>query len=73
MSRIAVPPVVLALTMLLSIAAVVLILRDLYKREFTSPNSKLTWLLVMMLTGGIGMVIYVFRYALHPRATAVNA
>lgn len=68
-----VPPFLLALTMLLSIAAVVLIFRDLYKRRFPNPNSKLTWLLVMVFTGGIGMVVYVLRHALHARASAVNA
>jgi hypothetical protein len=67
-----VPPMGLTLTMVLSIAAVVLILRDLYRREFPNPNSKLTWLLIMAFTGGIGMLIYVFRHAVHPRSKVLN-
>jgi hypothetical protein len=68
-----VPRFGLALTMLLSIAAVVLIVRDLYKREFPNPNAKLTWLLIMAFTGGFGMLVYVFRHAVHPRTKALNA
>jgi hypothetical protein len=56
-----------ALTVLLSLAAVVLIFRDLYEREFPNPNSKLTWMLIMVLTGGIGMVVYALRHAVRPR------
>lgn len=59
-------------TFLLSICAMVLILRDLYKRQFENPNSKLTWLLIMMFTGGIGLVIYIFRHAVKPRGN-INA
>lgn len=58
---------------LLSLCMVVLVLRDLYKRSFTNPNAKLTWLLVLMLTGGIGFFFYVFRHAFKPRGAAVDA
>ena len=61
------PRWMLALTMLLSLAAIVLIFRDLYKREFPNPNSKLTWVLIMAFTGGIGIVVYALRHALRPR------
>ncbi|WP_116812422.1 PLDc N-terminal domain-containing protein [Steroidobacter cummioxidans] len=67
------PRSALALTLLLSIAAIVLLLRDLYKREFPNPNSKLTWLLVMAFTGGIGILIYAFRHAVHPRTKLAHA
>ena len=62
-----------AATFLLSACTLALILQDLYKRKFDNPNSKLTWLLVILLTGGIGLAIYVFRYAVKPRGAAVNA
>jgi hypothetical protein len=68
-----VPRLALALTMVLSLAAVVLLFRDLYKREFPTPNSKLTWLLVMAFTGGIGLLIYAFRHAVRPRTKVANA
>lgn len=68
-----VPRSALAFTMLLSAAAVVLLFRDLYKREFPNPNSKLTWLLVMAFTGGIGILIYAFRHAVRPRTKVAHA
>jgi len=52
-----------------SFAAVVLLIRDLYKRPFKSPNAKLTWLLAMFLTGGIGIVLYAFVHAFKSRET----
>ena len=61
------PGWMLALTMLLSLAAVALIFRDLYKRPFPNPNAKLTWVLIMAFTGGIGIVIYALRHAVRPR------
>jgi len=51
----------------LNFAALVLTIRDLYKRPFPDPNQKLTWLLLILCTGGIGWLIYVFRYAIKPR------
>ena len=54
--------------MTLNLIALVLTIRDLYLRTFPSPNTKMTWLLLILLTGGIGWIVYVFRYALKPRA-----
>src|SRR4051794_34673009 len=68
-----VPPAGLAITMLLSVAAVVLIFRDLYKREFKNPHSKITWVLIIAFTGGIGLLVYVFRHAVHPRTKVADA
>ncbi len=53
----------------LSIAGLIVTIRDLYLRPFANPNSKLTWLLLILLTGGIGWLVYIFRHALHPRGT----
>jgi hypothetical protein len=61
------PSWLLGVTMLLGLAALVLIFRDLYKREFENPNSKVTWVLIMAFTAGIGIVVYAFRHAMHPR------
>ncbi len=53
--------------MTLNFIALVLTLRDLYLRSFPKPNDKLTWALLILLTGGIGWLVYVFKYALKPR------
>jgi hypothetical protein len=55
------------LGMALNFAALIMTIRDLYLRSFPNPNSKATWLLLILLTGGIGWIAYVFKYALKPR------
>jgi hypothetical protein len=59
------------LGMALTIAAFVLTIRDLYKRSFPNPNQKLTWLLLITWTGGIGWLIYLFKYAFKARNPVV--
>lgn len=51
----------------LNYTAMIVTIRDLYLRSFNNPNDKLTWLLLMMLTGGIGWFVYLWRYAFRPR------
>jgi hypothetical protein len=51
--------------------ALLLTIRDLYLRHFPTENAKLTWLLLILLTGGIGWLIYVFKYAFKPRSTMI--
>lgn len=53
--------------MLMNVVALVLTIRDLYLRSFPKENDKLTWHLLILLTGGIGWIIYVFKYARKPR------
>jgi hypothetical protein len=60
------------LGMALNFAALVVTIRDLYLRPFGNPNAKLTWLLLILVTGGIGWLVYLFRHAFKPR-TANNA
>jgi hypothetical protein len=55
------------LAMLLNCVALLLTIRDLYLRRFPDENAKLTWLLLILLTGGVGWLIYIFKYALKPR------
>lgn len=57
-------------TSIVSVLALVAIVRDLYLRTFTNPNSKLTWLFIIMFTGGVGMIVYVFRHAVKSRRVA---
>lgn len=52
--------------------ALFLTLRDLYRRRFPRANQKLTWCILILATGGIGWVVYVFKHALKPRPTAEN-
>lgn len=56
------------LGMIQNIIAFILTIRDLYLRPFPQENQKLTWLLLIVLTGGIGWIAYLFLYALKPRA-----
>lgn len=60
------------LGMIQNFIALALTIRDLYKRDFPHPNDKLTWLLLILLTGGIGWFVYIFKHALKPRPGAVN-
>lgn len=50
-----------------NILALILTIRDLYKRPFPHANQKVTWALLITWTGGIGWIIYIFKYALKPR------
>jgi hypothetical protein len=61
------------LAFLSNVAAVFLIFRDLYRREFEDRNAKLKWALWMFFTSGLAMVVYVFKHALQPRAEARRA
>ncbi|NOX54609.1 MAG: hypothetical protein GXP27_09260 [Planctomycetes bacterium] len=54
--------------MALNLTALIFTVRDLYLRSFSDPNRKLTWLLLILCTGGIGWMIYIFKHALKPRA-----
>jgi hypothetical protein len=55
------------LGMVQNFAAFLLTIRDLYRRDFSNPNSKLTWLLMMFFTGGIGWFVYLYLHGLRPR------
>ena len=46
---------------------VVLAIRDLYLRHFNGENAKLTWCLLILMTGCIGLVVYLYRYSFRSR------
>ena len=48
--------------LVLNFLALFLTIRDLYRRDFASLNSKVTWLLLIIGTMGIGWLIYLFKY-----------
>ncbi len=52
-----------------NLVALILTIRDLYLRPFANPNSKLTWLLLITYTGGIGWLVYIFKHAFRPRTS----
>ena len=54
--------------MFLNLLALVATIRDLYLRPFADPNSKVTWCLLILCTGGIGWVVYIFKHAFQPRS-----
>jgi hypothetical protein len=54
-------------------AAVFVVFRDLYRREFEDPNAKLKWALWIFLTSGLAMIVYVFKHGLQPRTGARHA
>lgn len=59
--------------MALNCLALVATIRDLYLRPFRNPNSKVTWCLLIISTGGIGWIVYVSRHALRPYDSAAPA
>ena len=51
--------------MVLNLLAFILTFKDLYRREFENPNSKLTWTLLILGTGGVGWIIYMLKHILR--------
>ena len=54
----------------LNFMALIVTIKDLYLRPFANANAKLTWILLILVTGGIGWLVYVFKYAFKPRMSA---
>ncbi len=53
--------------MLMGIPLLIIPFHDLYKRSFPNPNSKVTWAILMLYTGGIGLFVYIFKHGFKPR------
>lgn len=58
--------------MFLNLLGLIETIRDLYSRQFPNPNSKVTWCLLILMTGGIGWFAYVARHGLRPRPDVVH-
>lgn len=54
------------LGMLLGIPMLIILFRDIYKRQFPSPNSKVTWTILMLMFWP-SIPVYLYRYGFHPR------
>jgi hypothetical protein len=50
----------------LGIPLVIIVFRDLYKRDFPNPNTKVTWAILMLVLGP-SIIVYLHKYGLHPR------
>lgn len=52
----------------LNLVVLVLIVRDLYRRDFATANQNLTWGLLILGTGGVGALLYLYFHGLRPRS-----
>jgi hypothetical protein len=48
-------------------------LRDWRLRSFSSNRLKVIWLLLILLTGGVGWLVYIFKYALKRQDAMVRS
>jgi len=55
--------------MILGVPVVIIVFRDLYKRHFSNPNTKVTWAILMVLFAP-SIIVYVCQYGIHPRVKA---
>jgi hypothetical protein len=56
-----------SLGMALSLALVVVILRDIRKRSFHDPNAKVTWALLVVFANIFAIPVYLWKYGFKPR------
>ena len=52
--------------MVISVVFLILIFRDLYKRNFQKPNTKMMWI-ILMLFFSPSIFIYLFKHGFKPR------
>jgi hypothetical protein len=52
--------------MAIGVAMLVIVFRDLYKRDFPNPNSKLTWAILMLMLWP-SILVYLYKYGFRPR------
>ncbi len=58
--------------MAIGVLLLVVVFRDLYKRDFPDPNTKVTWaILMLVLTPSI--IVYLWRHGFRPRPIPPNA
>lgn len=53
--------------MALGIPLLVIVFRDLYKRPFPNPNTKVTWA-ILMLTLSPSIIVYLYKHGFRSRA-----
>ncbi len=52
--------------MVISIPMLVIVFRDLYKRSFPNPNSKVTWTILMLMFWP-SILFYLYKHEFRPR------
>lgn len=57
------------LGMFLGLLLYIVVFRDLYKRDFPNPNSKVTWA-ILFLALWPSMIVYLYRHGFQPRPDA---
>jgi hypothetical protein len=55
--------------MFLGLPLLFIVFRDLYKRQFPNPNSKITWTLLILLLTPFGLIAYLCMHGFRPRPT----
>jgi hypothetical protein len=52
--------------MVIGVVLYIVIFRDIYKRDFSNPNTKVTWTLLMLLLWP-SIFVYLYKYGFRPR------
>jgi hypothetical protein len=45
----------------------VMVFADVYHRDFANPNDKVTWVILMVMLGPIGIVVYLYKHGFRSR------
>jgi hypothetical protein len=53
--------------MAIGIPLLIIVFRDLYKRSFPNPNSKVTWAILLLALPIPSIPIYLYKYGFRPR------
>lgn len=54
--------------MFLGLAMLIVVFRDLYKRDFPNPNTKVTWAILMLMFWP-SILVYLYKHGFRPRPT----
>jgi hypothetical protein len=60
------------LGMFLGLVLIIIVMRDIYKRDFPNPNTKVTWTILIFVTG-IAIFPYLFLHGFKPRPNKQQA
>jgi heme/copper-type cytochrome/quinol oxidase subunit 3 len=52
--------------MVIGIPLLIIVFRDLYKRDFPNPNSKVTWTILMLMFSP-SIIVYLYKHGFRPR------
>lgn len=55
------------LLMVLGLVLIIIVIRDIYKRDFPNPNTKVTWTILIFVAAGIAIWFYLFMHGFKPR------